>query len=89
MDKATALIEKMESSPNIKPAQATYNTYLYCACKTNNFEQAQKIFKTMKSKDSFTYTIFNCYLLKKGNSLDLGLTQKALEYYEEFKKSAN
>ncbi len=40
IDKATALIKKMESNPKIKPVQATYNTYLHCAFRSNNYELA-------------------------------------------------
>ena len=66
IDKATALINKMESDPKIFPVQVTYNTYFHCAFRSNNYDLAWKIFKNLKSKDIFTYSINNLYLLKRG-----------------------
>ncbi len=68
MEKATALLRKMESDPKIQPVQVTYNTYLHCAFRSNNYEFAWTFFKNLKSKDIFTYSISNLYLLKKGIS---------------------
>jgi pentatricopeptide repeat protein len=87
MEKATALLRKMESDPKIQPVQVTYNTYLHCAFRSNNYEFAWTFFKNLKSKDIFTYSISNLYLLKKGLSLNLGMIKEVLESYELVKKS--
>jgi len=39
-EKAKLLLEKMEKNPDIAPVIVTYNTFLTCAFKTNNYEVA-------------------------------------------------
>jgi pentatricopeptide repeat protein len=40
IEKATKLIEKMEESEKFAPVLVTYNTYLNCAFKSNNYPLA-------------------------------------------------
>ena len=69
----------MESNHQIPPVLVTYNTYLHCAFKCSNYPLAKKIFKNMKDKDIFTYSINNLFLLKKG------MIKETMESYEEMK----
>lgn len=71
----------MEENPEIAPVQVTYNTYLHIAFKCNNYNLAKKIFKNMKEKDIYTYSINNLFLLKKG------MIKETLESFDELKKS--
>lgn len=79
IEKATKLIQKMEANPRIHPVLVTYNTYLHCAFRSNNYQLAREIFKNMKQKDIFTYSINNLFLLKKG------MVKETMESYEEMK----
>lgn len=71
----------MEKNPQIAPVVVTYNTFLHCAFRSNNYGLAKHVFCQMKEKDIFTYSINNLYLLKKG------LIKEAIQSYEELKKT--
>lgn len=66
----------MQASEKNKPVQVTLNTYLHCLYRANRHEMALSFFKSMESKDIYTYSINNLYLLKKGKYLFLSFVFK-------------